>query len=369
MVLGIDVSRYSHNQATGVEWYSFYLLNELIPLLGREHNVSIKLFSPKDFELKTEVPFNVKKRVIKQRRLWTLLRLSFELLIHPVDALFIPSHTLPLYFPKKSIITIHDVAFKKHPEFYSKIEKWKLERATKTAVKKAWKIIVPSQATKDDLVNFYKCSADKIFVVWHGAPEFPKLITWLPEEKKKLLERFYLKEKDLYVLYVGRLEAKKNLVNLIEGFSRFLIEFPDWKLVLAGKRGKGFEEIWAKIEELKLQENIILPGYIDEDEKLFLLNGCRIFAFPSLYEGFGLPILEAFAVRRPVLTSNVTSMPEIAGGAAYLVDPTKSTEIGVGLKRLASDGFLVNQLVAKGDKQLEKFSWEKTAKDTFEVLF
>jgi glycosyltransferase involved in cell wall biosynthesis len=369
MVLGIDASRYQNDEATGVEWYSFHLLNELIPLLGREHNVSVKLFSPKDFDLKTEAPFNVKKRIIKQRRLWTLIRLSLELFFNKVDMLFVPSHTLPFYFPKKSIITIHDVAFIKHPEFYSAIEKWKLQRATKTAIKKAWKIIVPSEATKDDLIKYYNCCEDKIFVIYHGAPQFSKLVRWLPEEKKQLLSQFHLKESDLYVLYVGRLEAKKNIVNLIDGFSRLCREFPDWKLVLAGKRGKGFEDIWQKIVDLKLQDNVILPGYITEKEKIFLLSGCRIFAYPSLYEGFGLPILEAFASRRPVLTSKITSMPEIAGDAAYLVDPANTVEIGVGLKRLASDGVLVNQLINKGDKRLEYFSWEKAARETYDVLF
>lgn len=363
------MSRYAHDQATGVEWYSFHLLNELIPLLGREHNTEVRLYSPRDFKIATDVPFNVHKVVRKQKRLWTLIRLSVELLIHPIDVLFVPSHTLPLFFPKKSVITIHDVAFRKHPEFYSRIERWKLERSTRVAVKRAWKIIVPSKATHDDLVEFYGCDSKKIFVVHHGAPEMPRLVNWHSSENRGFLEQFHLKKDDLFILYVGRLEAKKNLARLVEGFARFLREYPDWKLILAGKRGQGFEEIWKKVVELELEENVVMPGYVNEKEKLFLLAGCRVFAFPSLYEGFGLPILEAFAMKRPVLTSNITAMPEVAGGGAFLVNPLKVEEIGVGLKRLVSDGFFVNQLVAKGEKQLENFSWEKSAKETYEVLF
>lgn len=363
------MSRYAHDQATGVEWYSFHLMNELIPLLGREHNTEVRLYGPKDFDIKADVPFNVKKIIKRQRRLWTLLRLSLELMLHKIDILFVPSHTLPLYFPRKSVITVHDVAFKRYPELYSRVEKWKLERATRVAVKKAWRIIVPSLATKNDLIELYNCDENKIFVIPHGAPEVPRLVNWHSRDNEKHMEQFHLKKDDLYILYVGRLESKKNLVRLVEGFARFLGEYPDWKLILAGKRGRGFEEIWKKVVELGLEENVLMPGYVDEKEKMFLLAGCRVFAFPSLYEGFGLPILEAFAMKRPVLTSNVTAMPEVAGSAAFLVDPLKVEEIGVGLKRLVSDGFFVNQLVSKGAKELEKYSWEKAAKETYEVLF
>lgn len=368
-VVGIDASRYGHNKATGVEWYSYHLLNELIPLLGREHNADVRLYAPADFTIDTDVPFNVKKRIIPAKKLWTLLRLSWEMLRRPVDVLFVPSHTFPLIVPKKAVITIHDVAFRSFKKCYSKFDYWLLHRSTKKAVKKAWHIIVPSEATKKDLIEFYHCKPEKIVVVPHGAPDFPRLLQWKESQTKKMLGQFHLESSDLYVFYVGRLEAKKNLVRLVEGFHRFLREFPDWKLVMAGKRGVGFADIWAKIEELGLQKQVILPGYVTEDEKLFLLSGARIVAFPSLYEGFGLPVLEGFAARRPVLTSNISSLPEVAAGAAHLVNPLKVEEIGVGLKRLASDGFYVNQLITKGEARLQQFSWEQAAKQTFEVLF
>ncbi len=137
---------------------------------------------------------------------------------------------------------------------------------------------------------------------------------------------------------------------------------------MAGKRGLGFEEIWAKVRELKMEKNIIAPGYITEREKIFLLEHCRIFAFPSLYEGFGFPILEAFAHRKPVLTSKTSSMPEVAGEAAFLVNPEKVEEISVGLKRLAADGILASRLIQRSESQLQKFSWEKAAALTQQTL-
>jgi len=369
MVVGIDASRYGHPEATGVEWYSFHLLNELFPLLGREHNTEVRLYSPADFKPRVDLPFNVHKRVIPFPRFWTLLRLSAEMIFKPVDVLFVPSHTLPMFAPKKSVITIHDVAFKYLKDSYSRFQMWLLDRSTKKAVKKAWKLIVPSTATKQDLIKFYHCDPEKIIVIPHGAPEVVPFQRWTDAEINQHHEQFFMKSRDLFVLYVGRLETKKNLRRLVEGFARFSVEFPGWKLILAGKRGIGFEDIWKKVLELKLEKNVFAPGYVTEREKTFLLENCRIFAFPSLYEGFGLPVLEAFAHRKPVLTSKTSSLPEVAGDAAFLVNPEKVEEISVGLKRLASDGVLVTQLIGREEAQLKKFSWERSARTTFDTLF
>ena len=369
MKVGIDASRYGHSESTGVEWYCYHLFNELIPLLGREHNSEIRLYSPTNFEPQVELPFNVKKIIIPMRRLWTVIRLSLEMIFKPVDILFVPAHTLPLVFPKKSIITIHDVAFKYLKNSYTKFQFWQLNSSTKKAVKKAWRIIVPSQATKKDLIELFKCDPEKIYIVPHGAPYIQPILKWSEDEQKAMFKHCRITENDLYALYVGRLESKKNLVRLVEAFDRFIKEFPDWKLVLAGKRGVGFDEIWKKVLELDLDKNVIMPGYITENEKLFLMYRCRMVVLPSLYEGFGLPILEGFAMRRPVLSSRVSAIPEVAGNAAYLVNPEKVEELSVGLKRLAADGMLVSQLILKGDKQLKNFSWEKAAKQTYEVLF
>jgi glycosyltransferase involved in cell wall biosynthesis len=369
MVVGIDASRYGHPEATGVEWYSYHLLNELIPMLGRDHNAEVRLYSPRNFRPEPDLPFNVHKRIIPFPRLWTIIRLSVEMVLKPVDVLFVPSHILPFFAPKKSIITIHDVAFRHLKHTYSWFQSWLLNHSTRKAVRKAWKLIVPSEATKKDLVTFFKCKPEKIVVIPHGAPEIPPLQQWPETEKRKLREQLFLGDDDLFILYVGRLEAKKNLTRLVEAFKRFLGEFPDWKLFLAGKRGVGFENMWKTVLKLKMEKDVIAPGYVTEHEKCFLLDHCRIFAFPSLYEGFGLPVLEAFAHRKPVLTSLTSSLPEVADKAAYLVNPEKVEEISVGLKRLAQDGVLVSQLIQRGTVQLEKFSWEKSAQRTYDGIF
>ncbi len=369
MIIGIDASRYGHKEATGVEWYSYYLLNELIPLLGREHHAEIRLYCRHDVHFEVDLPFNVRRRVISLKRFWTILGLSWEMLWRKADILFVPSHTLPFFPPKKSVITIHDVAFLHLKKTYGKLEAWHLNQTTKKAVKKAYRLIVPSEATKHDLIKFYSCMPEKIVVIPHGSPHVPALRHWSSDENKKLRQQFFLLENDLFILYVGRLEAKKNLERLIAAFHRFLAEFPGWKLILAGKRGMGFEEIMKTVLRLKMEQNVIIPGYITEKEKSFLFEHCRIFAFPSLYEGFGLPLLEAFSYHKPALTSKIPALLEVADTAAYLVNPLKVEEIGVGLKRLAQDGMLVTKIVQNGIEQLKKFSWEKAARKTFEVIF
>lgn len=375
MKIGIDASRYKTEQPTGVEWYSFHLLNNLILLFGRDHHQEVRLYLQKDLDFAEELPFNVKKRIIPGLKFWTQLRLSFEMRKNKVDLLFVPSHILPLYTPKKTVITIHDLAFM-YPELKSAYDlknSFLLKWSTKKAVKKAYRIIVPSESTKQDLIKFFNCPEEKIRVIYHGGPELrgednPVIKKWKNSEQLEIFSKFGLKENQLYMLYIGRIEFKKNLTRVVEAFKRFSQEFPGWKLVLAGKPGQGYEDILKSISDLGMAEQVILTGYISEAEKYFLLSRCRFFVFPTLCEGFGLPILEAMAFRKPILTSNKSSMPEIAGKAGYLVNPLVTAEISVGMKRLASDGMMISKLIVEGEKQLEKFSWDKAAQETWEVL-
>ncbi|MEK7673420.1 MAG: glycosyltransferase family 1 protein [Patescibacteria group bacterium] len=370
MKIGIDASRFRDSQATGVEWYSWHIINGIVRENARSKNPDeIILYTKNGFDETVFEDYreHVKVKKIEAKRFWTLWALSREIKRNKPDNLFVPSHAFPLILPKKSVIMIHDVAFKYLRKAYSFLHYHYLNWSCKFAVKHATTIVVPSEATKKDLVNFYNCDESKIKVVLHGF-EAPADVDDKIFEESEVLKYFELTPKSKYLLFVGRLETKKNLVRLVEAFALFEKKNPDYKLVLAGKRGVGFQKLLKKVNELSLAHKVIMPGYITQEEKTALFKYCSVFTFPSLYEGFGLPILEAFYFKKPVLCSSISSLPEVAEEAVHYIDPYDVNNMAEGLELLVYMDKYMEGLVAKGSEQLKKFSWQKTAKETLEIL-
>ena len=364
MKIGIDASRYNLGGGTGVELYSTKIIHGLVEYFKHHKEHSLVFYTPKKLTLyKTQ---NIKHRVIPMKRFWTKIRFSLEMLLHKPDVLFVPSHMFPRFAPKKSYIMIHDVAFMHMKKVYSRIHYWHLKSGTKYAVKKAAKILVPSEATKKDLMKFFKCPAEKIEVIYHGCDFAHKTLN--PKFETEIFERLGLKRSDNFFLFIGRIEAKKNISRIIEAFVEFHKNFPNRKLVLAGKRGAGFNKILKKAQELNAFEKIIMPGYITENEKHVLMKYCTAFVFPSLYEGFGFPILEAFTYGKPVITSAKGSAPEVAGDAAIYVDPNESKSIQNAMKRIITEANLKGELAQKSKARLAKFKWEDSIAQTVKIL-
>jgi len=380
MQIGIDASRYRATDATGVEWYSYHIINALIDkVLNLDTNTdNFILYSPSHLKLEKKTaelieskPDRILQKVLKAKRLWTIWRLSREMAKHPPQILFVPSHVLPLTRPKHSIITIHDLAFKYLKNSYTFFQYRYLEWSTKYAVKHATKIITPSNSTLEDLVLFYKCPRDKIVVIPHGftAPKISrKKVLDDPFDNFEIFKYFKINKDTKYLLFIGRLESKKNLERLIKAFEKFENVHPEYKLILAGKRGLGFDKIMQLVNELQLNEKIIMPGYINESEKDVLYKHCQAFVFPSLYEGFGMPVLEAFYYKKPVLTSQTSSLQEVAKDAAHYCDPYDIESIELGLHKITGDEQYAKNLVSLGTKRLEDFSWSDTATRTLLAL-
>jgi glycosyltransferase involved in cell wall biosynthesis len=243
--------------------------------------------------------------------------------------------------------------------------------STKFAVKKAAKILVPSEATKKDLMNFFHCCEDKIAVVRHGFSSPSESISSRAvrsdqHDVEEILEQFHLKPHEKFFLFVGRLEAKKNLVRLLQAFAKFREKHPEFRLILAGKRGTCFREILKTFHDLKLERAVFMPGYITEPEKSVLFAACQGFVFPSLYEGFGLPVLESFYYEKPILASKSGSLPEVCGDACVMVDAENVHSIAEGLERLVSPE--VVDLLPRGRDRLRQFDWKKTAKKTLDIF-
>ncbi len=352
-IIGIDASRAISTAPTGTEHYSYHLIRAALPYLHR-HQVRLYLRTP----VPPQMFPGAQLRVIPFPRLWTHVRLSWELMRHPVDVLFVPAHVLPLYHPRRSVVTIHDVGYRFFPEAHPRWQRFYLEWSTRYNARTAARVIAISRATQQALVTSYGVPPDRIHIIPNGYT--PDLTPVRDAQRLAAVRERYGIPGD-YVLYLGRIQPRKNLPRLIRAFARVAADDPQLYLVLAGPSGWLEASIRAEIAACGLTERVVLPGYVAAEDKAALLSGARVFAFPSLYEGFGIPVLEAQACETPVLTSSTSSLPEVAGDAALLVDPEDEAAIAAGLRRLLEDEALRAMLRERGRANITRFTWDKAA--------
>ena len=356
MTIGIDTSRVTKDHLTGTEYYSIELIKSFARLNETDQFL---LYAPKDPRPKLgPMPENFQTKVMPFPKLWSQVRLSFEMLAKKPDVLFVPAHLVPIIHPKNTVVTIHDLGFKHFPELYPAKELIYHNWGMNFSVKHAKKIIAVSEYTKKDLLQTFNLDPTKIEVVWSGVD----LEKFKPDEKVK---------KKPYILYIGRLEEKKNIINMIRAYAFLRKEASTiHQLVLAGSPGFGYENIQREIESLpkNIQKDIIQLGYISENDYIKRLREADIFLFCTNFEGFGFPVIEAMAVGTPVIASNITSIPEIAGNAALLVNPKNSVQIGAALSKLIHSDGLKKSLILKGRVRSKIFSWDKAGQKTLEVI-
>jgi glycosyltransferase involved in cell wall biosynthesis len=358
MTIGIEAERANNPVKTGVEHYAKQLILHLAELDKTNKYILYLRTKPESWFLK--LPANFEIKVIPFPIFWTQLRISWEMFWHPVDVLFIPASALPIYHPKKSVVTIHDVAWRYYPETFTKFMRNFLEYSTRFAVKKASKIIAVSDATKKDLEKFYHIDPNKIEVIPHGYESITNIPELSSEVKNKVPEK--------YVLFISTLQPRKNVIGLIRAFRKLKNENPDLphKLVLAGRVGWRPEETLAEIE--KNRDIVIHLGHVKDDDRWALLKNSSCFVTPSFYEGFGMPILEAFQAGAPVATSNISSMPEVAGEAAEYFDPHNIDQIKSAIIKIIKNKPHADELSARGKERLKEFSWEKCAEATLRII-
>lgn len=361
MVIAIDASRAIRPQPTGTEAYC----TRIIEYLAKIDRVNTYLLysptpPPESFP---KLPDNFHWKIIPFSRLWTLIRLSFALWQDKPDILFVPAHVLPLYTPPKTVITIHDLAYEIFPEAYSGFARWYHQFSSRRDTKLATKIITPSQATRDDLIKLYKVSPNKIVAIPLAVDEQSAKRVDVPSTIKKLGPFF---------LMAGRLEARKNTAHTITAFARFKEKYPDLphKLVLVGKPGFGYEAVRQAIDCLPtyIKEDLIETGYASNDDLAAYRQAATAFLYPSLYEGFGLALLEAMSAGTPVITSDSSSIPEVVDDAAIMVNPQSLDELVAAMHTLATSDLSRKQIANRGRERVKDFSWEKTARATLKVL-
>ncbi len=361
MIIAIDASRAIREKPTGTEFYSARLIQYLATI---DHENRYWLYAPAPPpETFPQLPDNFEWRIIPFPRLWTHIRLSLALLFDKPDLLFVPAHVIPLFCPVKVVVTLHDLAYHVFPEAFSWPSRWYAIFADRLALKRARAIITPSQATKNDIIKIYETSGQKIFPIHLGfdVPDTKKVS--LPTKTQALQP---------YILMIGRLETRKNTALAIKAFAEFRHRNPDdkTKLVLVGKPGYGYEKVKATIESLpgEIAPDVIEIGYASDEELTAYRAGALAFLYPSLYEGFGLTVLEAMAADLPVITSDSSSMPEVVDDAAIIVNPESIDEIVHALTILTTNDLSRNQFIERGHERIKDFSWQKTAAETLAIL-
>jgi len=369
MLIGIDASRANKIHKTGTEWYSYYLIEHLKKLDSKNHYF---LYSKEPLIGDLGVlPANWESRVLAwpPKYLWTQIRLSFEMARRAPDLLFVPAHAIPMVHPKNIVTTCHDIGFEHFPELYSRLELHYHRFAMRLAARRAKKIITPSEFTKNEMARTYGVDPGKFRVIYHGFDRAKYRIVEDQPAIEDVLKKYKITKP--FILYIGRLEKKKNTTGLVEAFQELRsknLELRNVSLVLVGQPGFGFEEVEEKIKKYNLQERIIMPGWVGGEELPYLLNAAEVFVFPSFYEGFGLPVLEAMACGTPVVASRVTSIPEVGGEAIEYFNPQDIAEMAEKMRKVLADPNLRADLRRRGLERAKQFSWEKCARETLEVL-
>lgn len=302
------------------------------------------------------------------RRIWHYLPIKYnQLFKREVELTHFFNFIVPPRIEGKVMNTIYDLTFEFYPETMDKRNLRRIKRDLAYSLERPDKIITISEATKQDMIQHLRVDPSKIEVIYCGV-DF-KHFNEVRNNSQSVREKHQLP--DQYVLYMGTLEPRKNIETLIEAFKRFKVEGDEsnaqMKLVLAGKKGWLYEGIFKKIQELGLEDDVVDLGYIDEVDKPALYQMAECFVFPSIYEGFGIPVIEAMAAGTPVITTNVSSLPEVVGEAGLLVDPKDTIALAESMHQLTTNEIKKQELIQKGYAQAQKFSWETSAEKLYKV--
>ncbi len=366
MILGIDASRANRDQKTGVEWYAFFLIQELKTIIPSDWEVRLYTDRPLNADL-AQLPLNWSQKILKwpPKRLWTQLRLSFEMIQNTPDILFVPAHVQPYVHPKKTVLTVHDVAAKGTPGAYNIFEKWYSLWTAEEALEKLPAVIVPTQAVKTDLLElFTKINGQNIQVVPHGInPIF--FIESNSVTNLEILNKYNLQKP--FIIAIGRIEHKKNSAGLVKAFGRAVELGYKGSLVLVGKPGFGYHEVDQAIKKSSVKNYIKIIPWLEGSELVALLRQAETLAFPSLAEGFGLPILEAMTLNVPVIASDLPVLREVGGNAAKYVALGDTEQLAQAIIEISQP---VNQAKYRllGRERILNFSWKKSATKTWEII-
>jgi glycosyltransferase involved in cell wall biosynthesis len=346
-------------RSAGINWYVYNLLHHL-PDVDPGVGYTVYL---------SERRYRARAGIQLQFSQWPThrppVRILWEQVVQPwavrragIDLVHGPAYVGPLASRCPFVVTVHDLSFLRYPQSFRALNRLYLTYGTRWSVQRAQRVIAVSESTKRDLVRQYGLSPAAVDVVYNGVdPSFrplPAAEVAAFRAGRDLPERF--------VLFVGTLEPRKNVVCLIEAYARLPEARPP--LVLVGGKGWLYDEIFARVEALALGGAVRFAGYVPADELPWWYNAATVFVYPSLYEGFGLPALEAMACGTPVITSTASSLPEVVGQAGLLVDPADVGALTAAMEQLLGDAAMQDNMRAAGLAQAQNFSWQRAAAET-----
>lgn len=364
MNIAIDGNEANVEKRVGSGEYAYELIKHL-SFYQNKHQFTIFLKNPPRTDLPPATA-NWKYIVIKPKPLWTRFALPFRLLTtRNLELIFSPSHYGPHFSPIPSIISIMDLSYVYYPQMFNKTDLLQLKKWTGYSVKKAKKIITISKYSRNSIIDYYQVDPKKIYVTYLGYNRKVYHSKYKKEEIQEVKQQFNI---DDYLLFVGTIQPRKNLLRLIEAFLKITNNYPSLKLIIVGKKGWLYEDIFKQIEKDK--KKIIYLGYLENRTIAKLYCGAKAYILPSLYEGFGLTVVEAMACGCPVVLSKVSSLPEIAKDAAVYVDPKSTDSISEGvLKVIQKDQkYYRKEMINKGFSIANSFSWEDCAAKTIKVF-
>lgn len=362
---------------TGIGHYTYNLIHELankkIPIeiftnqmLNKKRIETINISGLQNVKLRNKIyPYKVIRRLMGSNKLYEFPIDVFENKSYKSNSIFHATNfiSMPTKYAKQ-VITIHDLAFMKFPEVVEQHIYDYMMRWVPYSITKADQIIADSLQTKKDILEYFNVPEDKINVVYLAADK--RFHKQDEQQIQNIREKYNLSEE--YILYIGTLEPKKNLVTLIDVYYLLKGKYSiKEKLVIVGAKGWKFNSIFEKVKQLHLENDIIFMGYIADEDLPAIYSGANVFTFPSLYEGFGIPLLEAMQCEVPVVVSNTSCIPEVVDKAAMLVDPYDVEGWAENIYKIISNKILREDLITKGIEQASKFSWEKLANETLAV--
>lgn len=349
-------------QKTGTEYYAYSLLEHMVNLDSGAQFVVYQDADAPPLLRDTANVHHVFSSWARSTLIWSSLGIGLLAAREKVDLLFIPDHYVPLLKPCKVAMVVYDTAYLLFPEHYPHLLRTKLRLSTSYAVHAVDKIITISQSTEKDIIHFYGVDQNKIEIVYPACA-----IRSHPRKRgecTEILGRYQISKP--YLLFVGTIQPRKNLLALLKAFSQVRDAA---QLVIVGKTGWLSDDIMGVSRKLGLENHVRFTGYVPQQDISALMSQATCFVYPVLYEGFGMPVLEAMASGVPVIASNTSSIPEIVGDAGLLIDPTQVQELAAAIEMVLGSPELRGSMIERGLQQASKFSWRRSVSKLLDIIY